>query len=405
MKILLVNKYLFPKGGAETYLLKLGAYLSEKGHEVQYFGMDHPTRCVGNRIGAYTREMEFHQKNVLCKLSYLPRVIYSEEARRKMTAVLEDFQPDVVHFNNIHFQLTPSILVAAERYRKKSRRTVRLVMTAHDYQLICPNHMLYRPASKELCQRCFQGQFWHCMAGRCIHRSFLRSVLGMLDGYYWNRLGIYDTLDAIICPSAFLKEQLDCHPVFAGKTVLLHNFIERFPQEKVTKEDYVLYFGRYSEEKGIGTLIQACRSLPDISFVFAGSGPMEGELEGIPNIHNVGFLSGQALKEVIQKARFSVYPSEWYENCPFSVIESQICGTPVLGANIGGIPELIRDGETGRLFEAGNVTALTDSIWRMWQDRDWIERSRQACLETAFVWMETYYHRLMKVYQPTEEVE
>ena len=119
--------------------------------------------------------------------------------------------------------------------------------------------------------------------------------------------------------------------------------------------DYALYFGRFSEEKGIGTLIKVCRELPDVQFIFAGTGPLEETVSGVKNIKNVGFQKGEALEKLIREARFSIYPSEWYENCPFSVMESQMYGTPVLGADIGGIPELIQVGKTGELFESGNA--------------------------------------------------
>ena len=138
-------------------------------------------------------------------------------------------------------------------------------------------------------------------------------------------------------------------------------------QKQTDKKDYVLYFGRFSKEKGIATLVEAAKALPEISFVFAGSGPLESMLEGVANIRNVGFQTGAALEKLIREAKFTVYPSEWYENCPFSVIESILYGTPVLGADIGGIPELIRPGENGELFESGNQEELIRRIHELWQ--------------------------------------
>ena len=155
-----------------------------------------------------------------------------------------------------------------------------------------------------------------------------------------------------------MKTLLDTNPVLAAKTVALHNFAEPVERKNVEKKDYVLYFGRYSVEKGIGTLLQAATELPEIPFVFAGSGPMEDKLEGIPNVTNVGFQTGEALEMLIREARLTVLPSECYENCPFTVLESISYGTPVLGANIGGSPELIEVGRTGELFESGNVDDL-----------------------------------------------
>ena len=172
-------------------------------------------------------------------------------------------------------------------------------------------------------------------------------------------------MDTVICCSNFMKTKLDRNPILAKKTVAIHNFAGPVEDKKAEKKDYILYFGRYSQEKGVKTLIAAAKQLPDIPFVFAGTGPLAPLLEGIPNIKNVGFQTGEALEMLIREARFTVCPSEWYENCPFSVMESQLYGTPVLGANIGGIPELVRNGE---LFESGNLEDLVEKLQKMWRE-------------------------------------
>ena len=148
--------------------------------------------------------------------------------------------------------------------------------------------------------------------------------------------------------------------------------------------DYALYFGRFSEEKGIGTLIKVCKELPDVQFIFAGTGPLEETVNGIRNIKNVGFQKGEALENLIREARFSIYPSEWYENCPFSVMESQMYGTPVLGADIGGIPELIQVGKTGELFESGNAEDLKMKIEKLWGDKKLCEQYSKNCKDISF---------------------
>ena len=165
------------------------------------------------------------------------------------------------------------------------------------------------------------------------------------------------------------------------------------------KKDYVLYFGRFSQEKGIETLLQVCKKLPQIPFVFAGSGPLEGELEGISNVRNVGFQQGQALEDLIREALVTVYPSQWYENCPFSVMESQMYGTPVIGADIGGIPELIRVGKTGLLFESANADDLREKIEKLWQDRALAKSYSEACKDMQFDTVSEYVQKLMQYYQ------
>lgn len=398
MKILMVNKFLHPNGGSETYIFKLGAYLQSQGHEVQYFGMEHEGRIVGNAVNAYTSDMDFHGGSKLAKLTYPIKTIYSAEARRKICLVLEDFQPDVCHLNNFNYQLTPSIILEIRKWEKKSGRKCKIIYTAHDYQLVCPNHMCYNPSTNQNCEKCLNGHFLDCAKGKCIHGSFAKSVIGTMEATFWKWMGTYKQIDTIICCSHFMKTKLDTNPVFASKTVAMHNFIEQAQWKETEKKDYVLYFGRYSQEKGIDTLIKVCKELQDVQFVFAGSGPLAEQLEGIPNIRNVGFQTGEALETLIQEAKFTVYPSEWYENCPFSVMESQMYGTPVLGADIGGIPELIRVGGTGELFESGNAKELEQKIRHLWSDFDVAKRYTENCKEVAFPLVAQYAQELMKLY-------
>lgn len=391
MKVLLINKFLHPNGGSETYIFKLGDCLKSLGHEVEYFGMEHEGRVVGNRVEAYTSDMDFHGGSKLSKLFYPIKTIYSSEARKKLRLVLEDFQPDVCHLNNFNYQLTPSIILEIRKWSKSCR----ILYTAHDYQLVCPNHMCRNPGTGENCEKCLGGHFLNCAKGKCIHGSFARSVIGTMEATFWKWMGVYKQIDTVICCSEFMKTKLDTNPVFAEKTVTLHNFVEPVEQRDVQKKDYVLYFGRYSQEKGIGTLVQAAKALPEVPFVFAGSGPLEGLLDGVPNIKNVGFQTGDALEKLIREARFTVYPSEWYENCPFSVMESQMYGTPVIGADIGGIPELIRVGETGELFESGSVQDLKEKIQGIWKDGNKINRYEQACGELPFQNVNQYCDTLL----------
>ena len=399
MKILMINKFLHPNGGSETYIFKLGEYLQSIGHQVQYFGMEHPERCVGNAANAYTKNMDFHGGGLLSKATYPIRVIYSSEARRKIRKVLDDFAPDVCHLNNFNYQLTPSIILEIRKWEKQTGHKCRIVYTAHDYQLACPNHMCHNPNNHVNCEACLDGQYLNCTKGRCIHGSLAKSAIGTMEATLWNMVGVYKQIDTIICCSAFLKSKLDRNPVLARRTVTMHNFVQPVEWRETAKKDYVLYFGRYSMEKGIGTLLQAARELPEISFVFAGSGPLEEELAGVPNVTNVGFQSGEALETLIREARFTVYPSEWYENCPFSVMESQMYGTPVLGADIGGIPELIRVGERGELFVGGDVAELKEKIKSLWENPDRQKAYSENCKNHGFDTVEEYVRKLMECYR------
>ena len=399
MKILMVNKFLYPNGGSETYIFKLGEYLISQGHEVQYFGMEHDGRCVGNHAEAYTSDMDFHGGSKLSKLTYPIKTIYSSEARKKIRLVLDDFQPDVVHLNNFTYQITPSVILEIVKWRKEVNHPCRIVFTAHDYNLVCPNHMLNNPNTHEKCEKCRGGKIINCTKGKCIHGSTAKSVIGTAEGYFWKWKGTYKYIDAVICCSEFMKTKMDTSPVFRGKTIALHNFIDKVEWKDIQKKDYVLYFGRFSEEKGIGTLIEVCKSLPDIQFIFAGTGPLEDKTKGVANIKNVGFKTGAELETLIREARFSIYPSEWYENCPFSVMESQMYGTPVLGAEIGGIPELIQVGMTGELFKPGDKSDLKKKIGELWENISKGEQFSKNCKDIRFDDIDAYYSKIMMIYE------
>lgn len=405
MKILMINKFLYPNGGSETYIFKIGEELQRQGHEVQYFGMEHPGRIVGNRVNSYTGEMEFHSASLLQKLSYPRKIIYSREAREKLRPVLADFHPDVVHLNNINFQLTPSVIDEVKEFDS----SIRLVYTAHDYQWVCPNHMLRIPSTGALCTACVDGKFSACRKRRCIHNSRLRSFLGAREAEFYRKRHTYRLVDRVICPTQFMNGMLSHNPDLKGRCVTKLNFVDVKspaginPDREAVNSDirecngtslptgrpadasgqrqegrppapdpagmlspeiadllrqfsvtgYVLYFGRYDEEKGIGDLLTAAGKHPEIPFVFAGKGVLEEEVNRVPNVRNVGFRAGEDLTALIREARFAVYPSTWYENCPFSIMEALTAGTPVVAPCLGGIPELIDDGVTGVVYPAG----------------------------------------------------
>ena len=397
MKILMVNKFLFPNGGSETYIFNLGDYLTANGHKVEYFGMDHEMRTVGNSANMYVSNMDFHTHG-LQKFLYPFKIIYSIEARKKIKHVLEVYQPDVIHLNNFNFQLTPSILYEINAYAQKKSQYVPVVYTAHDYQLICPNHMMNIPSAKINCEKCLNGNYSNCVKHRCIHNSLTKSFFGAMEGFLYRKLNTYKYIDHVICPSFFIEGKLANHPSLNGKTVTLHNFNIESEMYDQKKDNYVLYFGRFSEEKGIKTLLQVCAALPEIPFVFAGNGPLLTLLSGLPNVRCVGFLSGGPLKDLIRKARFSIYPSEWYENCPFSVMESQILGTPVIGARIGGIPELIEEGITGELFTSGDPDALKEKVERLWNDQETLKHYTKNCLNKKYMTLSEYCGKLIEIY-------
>lgn len=399
MKILMVNKFLYPNGGSETYVFKLGQELEKRGNKVEYFGMENSRRIVGNSVDVYTSQMDFHA-NSIKKLLYPLKIIYSIEAKRKIRKVIETFQPDIVHLNNFNFQLTPSIIYEIKRHK------LPIVYTAHDSQLVCPNHLMQQFYTGEKCQKCIKEGVFCCWRYKCIHGSKLKSLIGSCEAKLYRTMKTYRKIDTIICPSGFIKTILDTNPDLAGRTIKLQNFVDAERREKAESKvsekeysNYVLYLGRYSVEKGVRTLLEVCKRTPQITYVFAGDGPLREEVRKVKNVTDLGFLNGERLSEVIRKARYTVFPSECYENCPFSIMESITYGVPVIASRTGGVPELIDEGKSGQLFEPGNMQELEEQIADFWNNNEVVNDMKKNCLQKKFFSLGEYAEQVERVYQ------
>ncbi len=408
MKVLIVNKFLHPNGGSETYIFEIGRCLETMGHEVQYFGMEHEGRVVGNHAGVYADDIDFHNNtrsgrivDGIRKLTYPFKIIHSRTNARKMMLLLEDFKPDIVHFNNINFQLTPSVIEAVADYDIIHKTQTKVVYTAHDSQWVCPGHLLRVPSDGRRCFDCEGGRFINCVRNRCIHGSRIRSLVGAFEAWYYRKHETYSLVDIIICPSNFMKRTLETDPELRGKCIVMHNFVPGYDPDIRKSGDgspYVLYFGRYSDEKGLDTLLKVCEDLKEVKFVFAGSGPLKSEIDRLDNITDVGFKNGDELKSLITGARFTVFPSECQENCSFTVLESVAYETPVIASNTGGTPELVKDGINGMLFNPGDEETLSELVRQMWTDTQLVKKLQEGCRNSRPVSVSDYCHELEKLY-------
>ena len=393
MKILMVNKFLYPRGGAESYMLKLAEEFKAMGHEVQYFGMYDEKNTVGNVAGQYTGNMDFHSTG-LARFLYPFKILWSREAYEKIGKVLDDFKPDVVHMNNINFQLTPSIIYAVKK------RGIPLVQTVHDFQMICPNHLLYSFSETKPCNRCIGGSKLHCLKHRCIHGSAVKSLLGVVEAKLYGWLKTYKKVDLYICPSRFLEEKLlGANPLYAGKTFTIHNFIEKTEVTPVPG-DYIAFVGRLSKEKGVELLAETAKLLPDVPFVVAGNGPDSACLQNIPNLTLAGFLTGSALTEFMANAKLLLAPSVCYENCPLSILEAHSMGVPVVTMNYGGMAELVEDGKTGTLAKEATAEAVAEAI-KTAMAEPCHSALREACkpLRNSIMGIREYCEILMEQYK------
>lgn len=362
MKILLINKYFFLRGGSETSYFNTAKILRRNGHQLSFFSMSHPLNFQTDDSKYFIPEVDFDKPSTLAeKLKFTAGILYSSEAKKKLSTLIDRASPDIVHLHNIHHQISPSILHTLKK------RGLPVVMTLHDYKMVCPVYTLLNRG--QVCERCAGKKFFNCAVYRCCKGSFAKSILNTLEMYLHHTiLHIYEQIDVFISPSRFLKNKLE-EMGFKGDMHHLTNFVD--PEDFVPSYSWegntILYFGRLSREKGISTLLQAVHGLPVVCKIF-GEGPEKGgikkEIEelGAANVVMCGFVSQDRLRKEIQKSMFVVLPSQWYENNPFSILESFALGKPVIGSKIGGIQELIEDYKTGLTFEPGNAEELKKNI-------------------------------------------
>lgn len=401
MEILQVNKFHYIKGGADRYYFELSDLLEEKGHSVIFFSMQDPRNRPAPSSEFFVGNVDFDAlSSPFAKLAAAGRIVYSFEAKRKMERLLTKHKPAIAHLHNIYHQLSPSVLHALDR------AGVPAVMTAHDYKLICPNYLLY--AGGRVCERCAGGRFYKVLSSRCRRESFLSGLVLTTEAYLHRFLRTYATLERIIAPSEFLRSKLLETGYSTERVVHIPNFVARIPESAAAKGgSYVAYVGRLSREKGLSTLMRAMSALPEVSLKIAGDGPGRNALEelrvslGAGNIEFVGYLGSQAVEEFISSSSFAVVPSECYENCPLSILEAMCLGKPVIGSSIGGIPELIRDGEDGLLFTPGDEVDLREKIGKLARDRRAaVEMGRRAREKVTTVYSrEAHYEKVMEVYR------
>lgn len=393
----MVNKFHYLKGGSETYHFLVGESLERMGHEVAWFAMRDERNLPCDQSGYFVTPRDYTgASGPARKLADGLALVYSLEAKRRFNALLEEFRPDVIHLNLVHRQITFSILDAP--YLRG--RHVPVVYTAHDYVLVCPSCTMLDGGGR-VCDDCLPGSFAPCVRKRCVKASRAKSALAAAEARFLRLHGSYRKIDRIIAPSDFMRGKLLDGGFPPGQVVTMQNpagdqVLEaaRSREDRTNRESpYFLFFGRLSGEKGIDVLVDAflavAGDLPGWRLVIAGEGPARASIEaraaGGPlgaRVELVGFKSGGELERLVSGASFAVVSSRWRDNMPFSIVEAFAAGTPVIGSGIGGIPELVAEGETGLLCEPGDARSLASrlaSAASLCGDREAYRRMQSRC--------------------------
>ena len=361
MKILMVNKFYYIKGGSETYYFALKRKLEEDGNNIIDFSMKDDNNLESPYKEFFVDNVDYSGKySLVQKIRIAKNIIYSKEAKNKFEKIVVQEKPDIVHLHIFQHQISPSILDVCKKYN------IPTVYTAHDLKMICLNYKMMHHG--KVCEDCKDGHLYHCALNRCVKDSFLKSCINVIEGYTHKWRNSYAAIDFIITPSRFYREKFIEFGILPHKVIHIPNFLDREnPSIDISDDNkkYYLYFGRLSEEKGIMTLIKAAEKTKVTLFI-VGKGPLKNGIENylrrnkISKIKLLGFKSGQELTNLIGNAKAVVLPSEWYENGPYSAIEALQVGRPIIGSEIGGVPELV-DGN-GFLFKMGDVNSLVEKI-------------------------------------------
>jgi glycosyltransferase involved in cell wall biosynthesis len=363
-RLLSINTYFYRRGGADAVFFDHDSLFRDAGWQTAAFAMHHPRNEPSEWSDYFVDEIEFgHAYSLLQKLSMAGKVVYSMEARRNLERMLDAFDADIAHLHCIYHHISPSILPVLKG------RGIPIVMTAHDLKLACPAYKMLN--SQGICEKCKGGNLLHLIANRCIRDSRTVSTLIAIESGLHKATGIYRrTLDRIVCPSRFYLNKLVEWGWPSDRLTYIPNFVQADKYQALTRPGrYFLYFGRLSFEKGVATLVKAALD-SGVTLHIVGTGPELEQLRELAlpageRIRFFGYLSGEALWTQVRQARAVVLPSEWYENGPMSLLEAYALGKPVIGANIGGIPEMIKVGETGLLFSSSKVIELAECLTQL----------------------------------------
>ena len=394
--ILNVSQNHYIRGGSDRYFFTLAELLRKHGHQVIPFTAASDKDEPSEWEHYFPRGADFEHP----RIADLLRFVYSRDARESMQRLLNDTKVDIAHFHIYHGKLTTSILSSLKKVG------VPIIQTLHDYKLTCPiaTHL----SNDEICEACEGRHFWRALPKRCNRGSLARTALSATESYVSRFFGSVDQFDHFISVSHFLRKKMIQHGIPENKISMVHNFTDVSDiVPNFAGGEYVLYFGRVDRSKGILTLIQAAMSLKQLPLYIAGEGEAMAEAQQIveenrcEHIHFLGFKQGDELRELILNSLCTVLPSEWYENCPMAVLESFAYGKPVIGANIGGIPELIEDGIDGFLVPPGESERLRDRLLWMCEHKTEVIEMGQAArkkMETEFN-ADIHYEKIMNVYR------
>ncbi len=405
MKILMCNSYYYLRGGLERYMFELMRLLHNHGHEIIPFCMVHERNLPSKYSGYFVSHIDYptllkNKPSIPTAAKAVERLFDSDEARQKIRQLILDTQPDIAHIHGIGREIPPSVLDVIKSFG------IPIVQTLHDFGIVCPNSSF--TSQGELCERCKGHRYYNAVLRRCKRDSLAASLLACVTQYQHLLTNVYGrNVDVYIAPSKFLQRKLIEHGV-QKKMVVIPNFVdlgEGHPGNGGS--GYCLFFGRLLAFKGLRTLLEAAKLNRQAQIWIAGEGELEQELRQtvaecqLDNVTLLGYIEPRKLLDLISSANFTLLPSENYENYPMAILESFVCGRPIIASRIGSIPDLVTDHDNGLLFEPGNAAQLADCIRYLFEhpkEASTMGKNGRTSITTSND-PEVHYRKIMEIYQ------
>jgi glycosyltransferase involved in cell wall biosynthesis len=336
MKILLIHNFYRSFGGEDTHVIQMKDILQKRGQAVvTYF--------------SYSAEIDGYSVWRKARLPF--RNVFSVKTYREIIRLVKEERPDLAQVYHTSPLISPSVYFALKKM------AVPTIQVFQNFRFMCPNGLFLTRAG-ETCERCKTGNFIHAVRRKCYRNSYLQTLAQAVSLYVHRKLGTFlEKTDLVVTTNEFSKTKFIESGLPPDRIMTINGFIDVPGLEPAFEaDDYFVYMGRLSREKGLHTLLKAVAGIPGIRLKIMGDGPIRGELEDCAageaagKVEFLGYIEGQRRFDILRRARAMVLPSECYDTFPFSVLESFALGTPVIGSRIGGLSEQIEDSKNGLLF-------------------------------------------------------
>lgn len=397
MKILQINNTFYPKGGADVVFFNTSELLKKNGHDVFSLSQVDNENLIHEDTNFFIEGIDYRKLSIIQKIRAAGNFFYNKNAAKKIDEIIKIRKPDIIHIHLFFGGITISILEVIKKHN------IPVVHTVHDYRLLCPAYTFFDNKAR-ICESCKDGFFLRCAFKKCsLEGKLTHSAILALDAYYRKYvLNPISLIDHFLFVSQFSRNKhLSYQPNLNLKSSVLYNFRPGNFEKALSRGNYILFYGRLSREKGVETLLQSAISLK-YNLKIVGTGPLYQELVNIKsdNIEILGYKKGEELWSLIRNSSYVIVPSELYENNPLTIVEAFSFGKPVIGSNLGGISELIKE-KRGLLFESQNVESLKHIIMKALtiSDEEYLKMSQNAFdFALCNFSEENYYSSLIKTY-------